>query len=194
MPAISYRSMPTLMRKSPQQIKVAASKTLTTIAFDSQKDILNQAQIDLKFKVNARRALGITVKKATPQKIEAQVFSKRGWLFWHVNEGTRKAKNGWRFNGNNYILVPIRPEAFTRRGKLKSGYRKRIFIIPDNDNDALVFYRPARGGENILLATLENEVKHRIQTRPERIVDRNFIRKANRLMNFHLKKAAPRTI
>lgn len=194
MAAVSYKSFPLLMRKSTRQIKVAAAKTLTTIAFDARVEVIDQAEKDLEFRVNARRALGITVKKARPNAttIEAAVFTTRGWFWWHINEGRRRARSGWKFNGKDYLVVPVIEKAFTRKGKLKSGYVKGIYIIPDNDG-ALVFYRPKRGRqEGQLIAVLKEQVPHEEQTDPEHEVDTTFIRKANRLFNFHLNKNAPR--
>lgn len=176
------------MRRDSKQIKIAGIKTLNTIGFDAQKGIIDQASRDMKFRTNPRRALGLSVRKAKLSKLEVQLFTKRGWLHYHLEDGTRKPDRGWRFNGKSYIIVPVEPTAFTKKNRMKAKYKRGLYVIPYG-RDALVFFRPKRGGhESTLIAVLKPEVKHSEDTDPALVVTKMFKDKATRLFKFYLKK------
>lgn len=187
MQVISYKSIPKIILKEPQRIRRAMAKTLNTIAFDSLPEITDRAKKDMNFRRDARRAMGFRVSpKATPTNIEAHIWSDRGRLAYHIDDGRRSADDGWKFNGRSFILVPVEKKAFTAKGRLKSGFRKGIYIVPDG-TDALIFYRARRGDRrSTLIGVLKPQVKYNEDTRPDRVINNVFIKKANRLFNFYL--------
>lgn len=182
---ISYKQLPDLIKKDSKAIKRAAVRTLNTIGFDAQRDVVTQAEKDMDFRGNARRAMGVNVKKATSNRLEVQLFTKRGWLAYHLEEGTRRADDGWRFNGRSFILVPIEEKAFTKKGRLKASVRRSIYVIPYG-RDALLFRRVKRGKLNELIGVLKPKVRFHEDTEPDRIVTATFRKKATRLFKFYL--------
>lgn len=187
MRVISYKAIPKIIAKEPKKIKRAMVKTLNTVAFDSLPEITKRAKKDMDFRKDARRALGYRVDKARPYgTIEAKVWTNRGWLAYHLEDGQRKPSDGWRFNGKRYILVPIEKDAFTVKGRLKSGFKRGIYIVPDG-SEALMFYRARRGDRrSTLIGVLKPEVKYNEDTEPDRVINRVFREKAARLFNYYL--------
>lgn len=186
MRSIDVSLFPALIKKDSKAINRAAVKTLNTMGFDAQKDIVKQAEKDMEFGGNARRAMGMTVDKAKSAKLEVTVFTKRGWLAFHLDEGKRSSNRGFRFNGRSFILVPIEEAAFTKRGSLRAKFKNKLHIIPYGRN-ALVFFRPKRGNRDaILIGTLQPEVRYHEDTEPDKVVNNVFQKKAHRLFKFYL--------
>lgn len=186
MRAVSYKQLPDLIKKDSKAIERAAVRTLNTIGFDAQKDVIAQAEKDMDFRRNARRAMGINIGKATTNKLEVSLFTKRGWLSYHLEEGTRRAGDGWRFNGRSFILVPVDETAFTKKRRMKASVRRSIYIIPYG-RDGLVFHSVKRGA-NRLIGVLKPEVRFHEDTEPDKVISATFRAKATRLFKFYLKQ------
>ena len=188
MSIIDAKWLPSLIRKDSKQIKIAGVKTLNTIGFDAQKGIIDRAERDMDFRTNARRAMGINVRKARLNSLEVQLFTKRGWLAYHLEDGTRGPEQGWKFNGRRYVLVPVEPLAFTKKNRMKAKFKRNLYIIPYG-RDGLVFYRPKRGSkESELIAVLKPKVRFNEDTEPDKVVSKMFKEKAHRLFKFYLNK------
>lgn len=190
MPVIDYKSIPKLMLAGEKSIKIAGLQTLNTIAFDSLPKIVRQGEKDLDFRVNARRALGMRVNKArlSQKTMKAEVFTTRGWLAFHTKEGTRRAKSGFKWRGKDYLLIPRKSTkeiAFTKKGRIKASVFKRMYVIPQGD-EALVFFRSRGAKQGTLIAWLRTEADYKKDLRYEDAVEREFILKANRLLNMYL--------
>ena len=193
---LDYRSIPKLIAANGKDVKVAGAKTLNTIAFDSLKPLVSDAEKAMDFKKDARRALGWRVTRASTANLEAEVWTNRGWLVYHLSEGTRTPQQGWVYRGRKYILVPkadVRQKFYTRKGRLKSSIMSRIFISPTKGGDALVIFRGRRKKETILIGFLEQSVKFHEDITPHKTINSVFIKKANRLMNFYLDQEARRS-
>ena len=175
------------MRKGERHIQNAAAKTLNTVAFDTLPELVDQAESDMDFKRKAKQALGFGVKKARPgPQIVAQLWTRRGWLFTHVEPGVRSAKKGWKVGGVPMILVPREEKAFTRRGDLKARFKRSLYVIPSGAG-ALVLYRPKRRNSKAeLIAILTPKARHADDFEPEKVAQRVFNKKANRLLNYYL--------
>lgn len=178
-----------------KSLKTAAVKALDTVAFDSAEAIVLQASKDLNFVVNAKRAMGLQVKRASIDDMDVAVYTTRGWLFYHLNEGVRQARSSsWRFNGKSYLMIPVEHKAFTRKKKLKAGYRSGIYIVPYGIK-ALVFYRRKKGSrKSELIAVLVPKARYKVDTRPDLVMDRVFKEKFERLFRFHLGKERSKEI
>lgn len=148
-----------MMNLSETQINWAGANTLNTIAFDSRNEgIPDQLGKDLKTRRNTRssnrRAAFFEVNKASNKAVEAALVTKRGWLKYHVEEGQRTpTPTGFEYRGKKYILVPYKEQFFKRvrrRPVIKSTVRKGLVVIPYSNTEALLFYRPRRGGNKEL--------------------------------------------
>lgn len=180
MRVVSYKDLPLLIAKDSKRIKIAGKETLNQTAFKSLPAITKQAQQDMKFRKNARQAMGFRVDKASKANLEVKIWSNRGWLNYHLQKGTRKTEDGWRFRGRDYMMIPVFKEAFTARGKIKAGFYKRLYIVEDAKG-ALVFFRPKRGDRKAkLIAVLRSQSKFSKDTDPKEVITKIFRRNATR--------------
>lgn len=137
---------------------------------------------------NANNALGFRVKKANYGSLVAEIYTTRGWLYYHLNDGKRQAKSGFIWKGQSWIIVPIEENAFTRRGKLKSGFAKRAFVIP-RGSKPLLAYRNKRGKKSLtIIASLNKRVKHNEDTDPERVIQKIMRSQGRRILLAQLDK------
>lgn len=184
-----------MMLVSQKGLKFAAANTLNDIAFNSVRQIPIDAQRDLNFTKNARRALGFRVTKARArrnakvQDLEAHVWTPRGWVAFHVNEGTRYAKTGWKFRGRNYLIVPrkaVKAAYFTTKGRLRAKFKRGIYIIP-NSNGALVFHRGKRSKDTELIGYLIPQAQYHPDLKYEETVERLFRKDVTKFFKKNLK-------
>ena len=178
-------------------VKFAAARTLNSIAFDALREIPKDAERDLNFRKNAKNALGFRVNKARARRgnsvktIEAQIWTSRGWVAYHIDEGTREAEQGWVYKGVNYLLVPYSPHKqifFTVKGRLRAKFRRKLYIIP-RSRGALVMHRGKRKRDSgVLVGFLRQRVRYHEDLHYDETVDRLFRQKASRLFKTYLKQ------
>lgn len=188
MKSIGWRDMPRFIASDGQRIRRAGAKTLNALAFDSLPEIVQHASRRLKIRTNARRALGMRVaKRATPTSLVSLVATDRGWLFFHLNEGRRTAKDSTLTSrGTRWLMAPIEDRAFTKKGRLKRSYARRAFVA-GSGRTALLVYRPRRG-DAIPIATLGRSFRHHKELSPEEVVDDIIRRKGGRLFRIFMDK------
>lgn len=193
MVVINYKLLPKLLRASAQGVKTATRNTLNDTAFLARKEITTQAKSDMRISGNANNALGFRVNKANYGRLVAEIYTTRGWLYYHLDEGRRQAKSGFVWKGQRWIILPIDEKAFTPKGKLKKGYAKNAFVIPRRDKPLLA-YRNRRGKKSTtIIASLNKAVKYHTDTNPERVIQ-HVMRKHGRrilLAQLEMYKARP---
>lgn len=147
---VDYKDLPDLIAVSARGVKRAGMNTLNDVAFKTLKPMVAQADSDMSFRSNARRALGWQVEKATMAKLESQVLTKRGWFAFHADEGNRNASGrGLLWKGQSWIFVPrAKSEGVVdKRGRLRKSAGKGLYLTPRGDH-ALVFYRARKGAKD----------------------------------------------
>ncbi len=179
---IDYRLLADYITADERAIKRASQWTLNTLAFDSQKAITENAESELDFRNNAKRALGFRIKKAKLNNLQAEIYSNRGWLYYHINEGTRHATSGLTHKGVNYLVIPIKDSpAFTKTKKLKKGFAKKAYIAKlRGRRGAMMFVRKRKGQRSIAIAYLSPQAKYKEEIDPKQTIkeqsDEKFIR------------------
>lgn len=180
------------MKASAKGIQTATRNTLNDLAFIARKEVTQQANADMNISGNANRALGFRVNKASYERLVAEIYTNRGWLYYHLNEGERQAKSGFVWRGQNWIIVPIVEKAFTRRGKLKQGFAKNLFVIP-RVRKPLLAYRNRRGQKaTTIIASLNKRVQHSEDTNPEKVIQKVMKRHGKRILLAQLDKYGAR--
>ena len=187
---IDWRDMPALIREEKPKIARAAAKTLNAIAFDSLPEIVDSAKRNLDIKGNPRAALGMRVgARARANRLEANIVSKRGWLYYHLNSGKRRAEQGILWRGKRYLMWIIRDEFKTRRGRLRKNLLKKAFILDTESNVILVrrFH-----GQIQVLAVLSTDFNFNVEIFPEKDINRIIAQKGGRLFRLFLEKERAR--
>lgn len=188
MAVIDYKLIPKVLTASAQGIKTATRNTLNDVAFIARKEITQQANSDMSIRGNANNALGFRINKANYGKLVAEIYTTRGWLYYHLNDGIRQARSGFVWKGQNWIIVPIVDSAFTAKGKLKPGYAKNAFVIPRGSKHLLA-YRNRRGSKGMtIIASLNKRVKYNEDTRPEKVIQRVMRQQGTRILLAQLEK------
>lgn len=198
MSAVQARDLPKIIAASPRRIDRAAAKTLTGLAFDSIPIIVDRAQEALDFQLNARRALGMRViRKARPDSLQAEVGTGRGWLYYHLNSGTRRPAQGFPWKGRRWLIYPLREEFVVKRGRrrghLKAAIMRRSFVMPTRSG-AVMAWRPRRGAEMEIVAILSQSFRHRVALSPEQVIAELMKSKGRRLFRLFLEKERARDI
>ena len=143
---IDYRDLGRVIGLSAKGIDRAAARTLNSVAFNSLPKLVSQAEGDMKFSSNARRALGWRVDKAKSGNLEAAVWTNRGWFHFHADQGNRSAESGGMvYKGERWLFIPRQKGASVvdKRGRIRKGAYSNVFLAPRGDH-ALVLYRPKR--------------------------------------------------
>lgn len=188
MAVIDYRLLPKILTASAKGMKTATRNTLNDVAFLARKEITKQANSDMDISGNANNALGFRINKANYGKLVAEIYTTRGWLYYHLSEGKRQAKSGFVWKGQSWIIVPIVESAFTVRGKLKPGFAKNIFVIP-RGSKPLLAYRNRRGKRvTTIIASLNKRVEHNEDTAPEVVIQKVMRRDGKRILLEQLKR------
>ena len=197
---ISYTQLPSIIAANSKAVKFAAANTLNDIAFDGVRAIPQKATLN--FRRNARRALGFQVKKARARRnanasdIEAQVFTERGWVAFHVEEGRRRATEGWRFNGVSFIMVPnaaTKATFFTLRGRLRAKFRRSLFVVP-NRRGGTVLHRDRRTRRVQVVAFLRRDVSFHEDLNYEETMDKLFTRNVTNIFRTNMRKELRRQL
>lgn len=188
MAVINYRFLPKVMRTSAKGVKTASRNTLNDLAFKARKEITKQAKSDMDISGQANNALGFRVNKANYGNLAAEIYTTRGWLYYHLHEGKRQAKSGFVWKGQRWIILPIDEKAFTPKGKLKKGYAKNAFVIPRGDKPLLA-YRNRRGKKSTtIIASLNRRVEYHEDTEPERVIQQVMRKHGRRLLLAQLER------
>lgn len=173
---------------SANGVKTATRNTLNDVAFLARKEITTQAKSDMQIAGNANNALGFRVNKASYGRLVAEIYTHRGWLYYHLSDGKRQAKSGFVWKGQSWIIVPIVDKAFTPKGKLKQGYAKNAFVIP-RFGKPLLAYRKRRGSKEMtIIASLNKRVKHNEDTDPERVIQKVMRQQGRRILLAQLER------
>lgn len=195
---ISYKQLPAMMAASQKGVKFAAARTLNDIAFNGVRAIPQKAELN--FKRNARQALGFRVTRARARRnqsadaIEAQVWTNRGWVAYHIEEGRRRAREGWKFRGENYIVIPNKANQriyFTARGRLRAKFKRALFVIPST-RGATIMHRGKRNRQTRVVAFLRREVKFHKDLNYEKTMDDLFRRNVGTIFAKHLRSEVKR--
>lgn len=164
---ISYRDLPLAMSVSGKGLKRSAAMAINDTAFAILPKLVKDGEGSMKFRGNARRAQGWQIgrDKATPAKPEAAISTRRGWLAFHIDKGTRSARSGqFQLNGRNLLFIPLeekKQQVTTGRGKIRASYLKGLFLVP-RGSGAMVFYRQRRGKkESELIGFAVPEAKYK---------------------------------
>lgn len=173
-------------------MKTATRNTLNDVAFIARKEITQQANSDMNIRGNADNALGFRVNKANYGRLVAEIYTTRGWLYYHLKDGTRQAKSGFVWKGQSWLIVPIVESAFTAKGKLKPGFAKNSFVIP-RGSKPLLAYRNKRGSKaTTIIASLNKRVQHNEDTDPERVIQKVMRNQGVRILLAQLEKHSGR--
>lgn len=182
MAVIDYKLLPKILTASAKGMKTATRNTLNDVAFLARKEITNQANSDMNISGNANNALGFRVNKANYGRLVAEIYTTRGWFYYHLNEGKRQAKSGFMWKGQSWLIVPIVDSAFTAKGKLKPGFAKGMFVIP-RGRKPLLAYRNKRGSKTtMIIASLNKRVEHNEDTEPERVIQKVMRNQGKRIL------------
>lgn len=185
---IDYKLLPKVLIASAQGMKTATRNTLNDIAFRARKEVTQQANSDMNIAGNANNALGFRINKANYGRLVAEIYTNRGWLYYHLDDGVRRAKSGFMWKGQSWIIVPIVESAFTAKGKLKPGYAKNAFVIP-RGSKPLLAYRNRRGSKAItIIGSLNKQVRHNEDTNPERVIQRVMRKHGTRILLAQLER------
>ncbi len=154
---IDYRDLPRLMATSARGIKRAGVEALNASAFKILAPLAEQASSDLKFrKANPRRAVGWQVEKANVATMHAAIQTKRGWLEYHLGEGTRHARQGWEAGGRSWLVIPAdgaRKWAFDSKGRIRSNIIPQLFPAIQGGK-GLLLRRDKRGSKEARLVAI----------------------------------------
>lgn len=185
---IHVKDMPRVMRVSAYGIKRSMANALNDLAFKSLKPLVNEAEGDMKFRRNARRALGWRVNKATPANGRAEVWTDRGWFGFHSQKGNRRPSGDFRIDGIPMILIPkARGEGVvSKTGRIRKNAWKNIYFIPQGDK-SLVFYRARRGAkQSEYVGIAVRAAKFNKDTDWDGVMDRMFARYATEFLRKRL--------
>ena len=184
---IDYRDVPAYMRRGARGIKIAGVQTLNTVAIQALPAMVEESQEKMTIKGNARGALGWFINKATTAHPEVSITTKRKWLIPHMEEGTRRPRSGgWKWKGQEYLVIPILKAAFGKGGRLKSGYLNNFYVVPKG-KQGLVYYRKKRGDKTSeLIAILTPDAATHKDTDPKSVIDFRWNRDATKLLRRYL--------
>lgn len=190
---VDWRDLPALMAADGKSMRRAAAWTLNTLAFDALPEIVEDAQGDLKFSGNARRALGMYVEtKARADRLEAAIGTKRRWLYYHTFDGVRRTLQGLRWSGRRWLILPVDDAFVTKRGRIKARFLRKAFVL-NTDPHPLLVRRVARGKKIQVLATLHTQLRHRELLTPGDTIRDVMQRKGTRLLRRGLEFQRART-
>lgn len=174
---IDYRDMPKLMQVSAKGIKKAGVNTLNKVAFSTLPKLVSQADSDMNFSRNARRALGWRVEKASVASMHATVSTNRGWFGLHSKEGSRRPSSSRIVvNGVQMLFIPrAKGEGLVdKRGRIRKSASAGLFFIPKGDY-ALVMYRQRRNkSETTLLGVAVREAKFHTDTDWQAVIEKEW--------------------
>lgn len=194
---IDYRDLPRLMRSSARGIKRAGVEALNASAFKMLAPLTEQATSDLKFrKANPRRAVGWQVEKANVATMQAAIQTRRGWLKYHLSEGTRHSRQGWEAGGRSWLVIPAdsaRSWAFTARGRIRPNIIPQLFHVIKG-NKGLLLRRDKRGAKDArLVGILVQSAEYHEDYQAEQRVRDEFMRTAPDLFRRYLDNPNLRT-
>lgn len=172
-------------------MKTAGRNTINDLAFIARRKVTRQANADMDISGNAKRALGFRVKKATYGRMVAEIYTTRGWLYYHLNKGKREAKSGFVWKGENWLILPLVDKAFTRRGRLKKAIAQRVIVIPRRTRP-LLLHRTKRGKGLGIVAVLAKRVKYKQDTNPQRAINQVMRRYGHLMLLKQLQKYGTR--
>ena len=189
---VSWKDLPRRIATSSKGVKKAGVKTLNDIAFSSLKPIVAEAERDMQFRGNARRALGWQVEKANTANMQATVKTNRGWFALHTDEGVRRpTSSGFNWNGQSWIFIPRAKGVgvVDRRGRLRNGAGKGLYLTPRGDH-ALVFYRQRKNkGISDFIGVAVKSAKYHVDTDWQAVIMKEWQNKAHLRFEHHLSKA-----
>lgn len=194
---IDYRDLPRVMRSSAKGIRRAGVEALNASAFKMLPALTEQATSDLKFrKANPRRAVGWQVEKANVATMQAAIQTRRGWLKYHLGEGTRHSRQGWEAGGRSWLVIPVdsaRKWAFTPKGRIRENIVPQLFHVIKGDK-GLLLRRDKRGAKEArLVAILVPSAQYHEDYQAEQRVQDEFLRTAPDMFRRYLDNPRLRT-
>ncbi len=186
---VDYKSIPLLISKSGKRVEKAGVRAMNNLAFKIVPSLVSDATGVLKFSGNPKAALGWRIDKATPSRAIAVIETPRKWLAYHLDVGDRRATaGGWKYDGQDWIVVPVLRSAFRSRGKgILPGYLKNLYYVRKGDR-VLVFYRLKRGEKGSqLIAVLKPQVAFHAEIKPQETINRIWHRDATKFFEAAIK-------
>jgi hypothetical protein len=108
------------IKKEIKQVKFAASVALNNVAFKARSNLIDEYKKSFTVR-NTNLPKAVTVKKATKEKLTAEVSFPKDWMYINTVGGDKKSEK------SKVLMVPIKggdlKDYRTSSGKIKQGQR-----------------------------------------------------------------------